>query len=141
MMHLALNEEQLIWATHNIESLAYQPGAPIIREGMPPDNFYIITKGRVDIVLQTPGGSEIVVADGGADTQAVGRRARTVTIRLQNEITAIPAGSRLRVTLGARSTVQNVGNLVYLIPVPDGSTATVGKVTLTVPVLPKPVSR
>ena len=28
---------------------------------MPPDNFYIITKGRVDIVLQTPGGSEIVV--------------------------------------------------------------------------------
>ncbi|MFL5944964.1 MAG: alpha/beta fold hydrolase [Gaiellaceae bacterium] len=88
----------------------------------------------------TPSGSEIVVADGGADTQAVGRRARTVTIRLQNEITAIPAQSRLRVTLGARSTVQNVGNLVYLIPVPDGSRATVGKVTLTVPVLRKPIS-
>ena len=51
-----------------------------------------------------------------------------MTIKLQNELTSIPAGSRLRVTLGARSTVQNVGNLVYLIPVPDGSRATVGKV-------------
>jgi hypothetical protein len=63
-----------------------------------------------------------------------------VTIKLQNELTPIPAGSRLRVTLGARSTVQNVGNLVYLIPVPDGSRATIGKVTLTLSVLPKPVS-
>jgi ABC-type lipoprotein export system ATPase subunit len=57
----ALSEDQLIWATHNIESLAYPPGAAIIHEGTPPDNFYIITKGRVDIVLQQPGGSEIVV--------------------------------------------------------------------------------
>jgi pimeloyl-ACP methyl ester carboxylesterase len=89
----------------------------------------------------TPSGSEIVVADGGAETQAVGRRARTVTIRLQNEVTSIPARSRLRVTLGARSTVQNVGNLVYLVPVADGSRATVGKVTLTLPVLRKPVSK
>jgi predicted acyl esterase len=88
----------------------------------------------------TPGGSEIVVSDGGADTQASGKRAGTVTIKLQNEVTSIPAGSRLRVTLGARSTVQNVGNLVYLIPVPEGSVAHIGKITLTLPVLPKPVS-
>jgi ABC-type lipoprotein export system ATPase subunit len=57
----ALSEEQLLWATHNIETLTYPPGAAIIREGMPPDNFYIITRGRVDIVLQPPGSSEIVV--------------------------------------------------------------------------------
>jgi CRP-like cAMP-binding protein len=56
-----LSEDQLIWATHNIEALAYPPGAAIIHEGTPPDNFYVITKGRVDIVLQQPGGSEIVV--------------------------------------------------------------------------------
>jgi len=63
-----------------------------------------------------------------------------VTIKLQNEITSIPAGSRLRVTLGARSTVQNLGNLVYLIPVAEGSVGQIGKLTLTLPVLPKPVS-
>jgi ABC-type lipoprotein export system ATPase subunit len=56
-----LNEDQLIWATRNIETHTYVPGATIIREGTPPDNFYIITKGRVDIVLQQPGGSEVVV--------------------------------------------------------------------------------
>jgi predicted acyl esterase len=89
----------------------------------------------------TPAGKELVVSDGGADTESSGRTARVVTIRLQNEITSIPAGSRLRITLGARSTVQNVGNLVYLIPVRDGSLARVGKVTLSLPTLVRPVSR
>jgi hypothetical protein len=63
-----------------------------------------------------------------------------VTIRLQNEVTSIPRGSRLRVTLGARSTVQSIANLVYLIAVPDGSTATVRDVNLSLPVLRKPIS-
>ena len=85
-------------------------------------------------------GTETVIADGGADTQASGKQSRTVTIRLQNEVTSIPAGARLRVTLGARSTVQNVRNLVYLIPVADGSVAHVGRVTLTLSTLFKPVS-
>ncbi len=89
----------------------------------------------------TRSGSEIVIADGGTVTPAGGRRPRTVTIRLQNEITSVPAGSRLRVTLGASSTVQNVNNLIYLIPVPEGSVANVGRVTLTLPVLRRPISR
>lgn len=86
----------------------------------------------------TPAGKEIVVADGGSDTSSATKR---VTIRLQNEVTSIPRGSRLRVTLGARSTVQSIANLVYLIPVPDGSRATVRGVTLRLPVLRRPVSR
>jgi predicted acyl esterase len=88
----------------------------------------------------TPSGNEIVVSDGAANTQATGKRAKTVTIRLQNEVTAVPGGSRLRVTLGARSTVQNVGNLVYLIPVPEGSVAHVGRIKLILPTLRKPIS-
>jgi predicted acyl esterase len=89
----------------------------------------------------TPAGKEIVVADGGTDTSVATNRAGIVGIRLQNEVTSIPRGSRLRITLGARSTVQDIKNLVYLIPVPDGSTATVQSVGLTLPVLRKPVSR
>jgi pimeloyl-ACP methyl ester carboxylesterase len=89
----------------------------------------------------TPAGTEIVVADGGADTSTGASRSGRVTIRLQNEVTSIPRGSQLRVTLGARSTVQNIKNLVYLIPVPDGSRATVKGVTLRLPVLRRPVSR
>ena len=114
-------------------------GTPVVKVSLSSTTGY----RHVVAVLSalTPDGKEIVVSDGGADTQAVGRKARTVAIRLQNEITSIPRGSRLRVTLGARSTVQNVGNLVYLIPVAEGSTAAVRSVTLTLPVLRKPVSR
>src|SRR3954469_6983692 len=41
----------------------------------------------------TPAGKEIVVADGGADTSTAQNRARRVSLRLQNEITSIPARS------------------------------------------------
>jgi predicted acyl esterase len=113
-------------------------GAPIVRISFATPTGYKHLVAVLSAV--TPSGSEIVISDGGADTQTSGKRPRTVTIKLQNEVTSIPAGSRLRLTLGARSTVQNIGNLVYLIPVPEGSIAHIGKVTLTVPVLVKPVS-
>jgi len=113
-------------------------GAPIVKLSFATRTGY---KHLVAVLSAiTPSGSEIVVSDGGADTQTSGRGPRMLTIRLQNEITSIPAGSRLRVTLGARSTVQNLGNLVYLIPVAEGSVGQIGRLTLTLPALPKPVS-
>jgi predicted acyl esterase len=87
-----------------------------------------------------PGRREIVVAEGAADTSAVRSSGTTVTIRLQNEITSIPARSRLRLTFGSTSTVQNPANLVYFNQAPTGSVARLGKVSLKVPVLVKPVS-
>jgi ABC-type lipoprotein export system ATPase subunit len=61
----ALNEKQLIWATHNIETRTYVPGAVILRQGAPADNFYIVAQGQVDVVLQDAQGSEIVVTSMG----------------------------------------------------------------------------
>jgi energy-coupling factor transporter ATP-binding protein EcfA2 len=58
----ALNEEQLLAATRELEELSYPPGALIIREGEPADNFYIVTRGQVEVVLHEPNGQEIVVA-------------------------------------------------------------------------------
>jgi hypothetical protein len=37
--------------------------------------------------------------------------------------------------------VQSIANLVYLIPVADNSRATIGRATLTLSVLRKPISR
>jgi hypothetical protein len=113
-------------------------GAPTVKISFATSTGYKHLVGVLSAI--TPSGSEIVISDGGADTRTSGRSPRTITIKLQNEITSIPAGSRLRVTLGARSTVQNIGNLVYLIPVPAGSVAHIRNVVLTVPVLPRPVS-
>jgi predicted acyl esterase len=87
-----------------------------------------------------PDGGELVITDGGIELPKLSAKPRTVTIRLADEITPIPARSRLRLTLAATSTAQNIGNLVYLLPVPDGSTATIGRATLTLPVLEKPIS-
>jgi predicted acyl esterase len=113
-------------------------GSPVVRVSFATRTGY---KHLVAVLsVLRPDGTETVIADGAADTQASGKTSRTVTISLQNEVTSIPPDARLRVTLGARSTVQNIGNLVYLIPVADGSVAHVGRVTLTLPTLSKPVS-
>ena len=87
-----------------------------------------------------PGGGETVISDGGIELPRLTAKPRTLAIRLPDEITPVSAGSRLRVTLAATSTAQNVANLVYLLPVADGSAATIGRVTLALPVLDKPIS-
>jgi pimeloyl-ACP methyl ester carboxylesterase len=92
------------------------------------------------LVARTPSGQEIVVSEGGAPTE-LARRPRTVTIRLISQVTAIPARSRLELTLAATSTAQNPANLLYLVPVSDRARITIGRVQLTLPVLRTPISR
>ena len=51
----------MLFATHHIERLTFEPGATIIQEGAPADRFYIITKGRAELALKRPNGSDVVV--------------------------------------------------------------------------------
>ncbi|HZB23936.1 MAG TPA: alpha/beta fold hydrolase [Gaiellaceae bacterium] len=92
------------------------------------------------LVARTPDGREIVVSEGGAPT-SLGRRARAVTIRLISQVTKIPAGSRLELTLAGTSTAQNPANLLYLVPVPERARIALSNVRLEVPALRTPVSR
>jgi pimeloyl-ACP methyl ester carboxylesterase len=85
-------------------------------------------------------GQETVLTEGGTIT-SLSTKARTVAIKLIATGNVIRRGSKLRVYLGGTSTVQNVANLLYLKLVPDVSRLTVGKVTVTLPLLPKPISR
>src|SRR5262249_10152249 len=61
-----LSIDQLGWVTSQLESRAYAPGTPIITQGEVADQFYIITKGQVDILLHHPGGPDIPVTTLGA---------------------------------------------------------------------------
>ncbi len=58
----ALTEQQLVWITRELEPQRHEPGAVIIREGVPPDNLYLVTRGRAEVMLKGPEGQDIVVA-------------------------------------------------------------------------------
>lgn len=86
------------------------------------------------LTAKTPKGQEILVSAGGAPTKS--GTARKVKIRLINQATYIPKGSRLQLTLASSSTAQSSGNLVYLdLPMAATARARVGTAVLKLPVL------
>lgn len=115
-------------------------GAPVVRVSLASTNGWNQVVAVLS-ALTAQGRREIVVSAGGARTR-LARRPRTVAIRLLNQVTAIPPRSRLRLTLAATSTAQSPGNLLYLTSlVPSSARLTVGRATVTLPVLVRPVSR
>jgi CRP-like cAMP-binding protein len=56
-----LTERQLIRATRNLELQKYPPGSMIIQEGAPPDKFYTIAKGQVEVLVRASNGGEFFV--------------------------------------------------------------------------------
>jgi ABC-type lipoprotein export system ATPase subunit len=57
-----LTMDQMIYVTRHLTPHTFEPGAAIFSEGRPGDQFYIITRGTVEIALQRPHASDIVVA-------------------------------------------------------------------------------
>jgi CRP-like cAMP-binding protein len=58
----ALTGDQLIKATRGLQPQRHAPGSIILREGLPADKFFIVTRGQAEVVLKGPDGSDIVVA-------------------------------------------------------------------------------
>ncbi|MFZ5822553.1 MAG: ATP-binding cassette domain-containing protein [Chloroflexota bacterium] len=56
----ALTTEQLLQATRNARSLTFEPGAMILAEGTNADTFYIVAKGRVEVILPRQDQSDVV---------------------------------------------------------------------------------
>jgi len=76
---------------------------------------------------------------GGVPTQ---NGARKVTIRLINQATYIPKGSRLTLTLASSSTAQSTSNLLYLdLPMAASARLRVGTAVLKLPGLRTPVTK
>jgi pimeloyl-ACP methyl ester carboxylesterase len=112
-------------------------GAPSVRLTVTPRNGW----SRLVAVLSalTPAG-EVVVGDGGVPLR--GSKARSVTIRLNDQVTFVPRSSRLRLTLGSSSLAQSPSNLLYLdLPMPQGANVRLGSATLTLPRLRTPVTK
>jgi CRP-like cAMP-binding protein/cytochrome P450 len=68
------------------QTRAVAPGEVIVRQGEPAESFYVLTRGRVEIVVAPPGGAEFVVAELAAvecfgEIGLLQRRPRTATVR------------------------------------------------------------
>jgi len=58
----ALTERELIRVTRHLEREVYPPGAVILSEGASPDKFYIVTRGQIEVLVETLDGERLVVA-------------------------------------------------------------------------------
>ena len=56
----SLSPPLLLEATHRVQPMTFQPGATIIKENEPGQNFYIISKGTAEVVLKRPSGEDVV---------------------------------------------------------------------------------
>jgi ABC-type lipoprotein export system ATPase subunit len=56
-----LDLDELTLASSRLRRETYAPGAVIVRQGDEPEDFYIVTAGEVEVVLEHPGGQEILV--------------------------------------------------------------------------------
>jgi len=91
------------------------------------------------LTARTPQGAEIVVSAGGVPTR---NGSRAVTIRMIDQGTFVPKGSRLKLTLASASTAQASSNLLYLdLPMPATARVRLGAAVLRLPVLRTPVTR
>jgi ABC-type lipoprotein export system ATPase subunit len=56
-----LSVDQFAWLERHLTAETYPPGAFIIRQGEAASHFFIVTKGAVELVVQHPGGQQIVI--------------------------------------------------------------------------------
>ncbi len=56
----SLSPPLLLEATHRVQPMTFQPGATIIKENEPGQNFYIISKGNAEVMLKRPSGEDVV---------------------------------------------------------------------------------
>ncbi|MBX3061688.1 MAG: cyclic nucleotide-binding domain-containing protein [Anaerolineae bacterium] len=57
----ALTQDQLVEVKRKVKPLIYPAGSTIVRQGETGDKFYIITQGQVDVLIDRPDGSQVLV--------------------------------------------------------------------------------
>jgi predicted acyl esterase len=131
--HVMTARGKIVYTFPPLKRTVEQFGAPVVSV-----TASTTTQWPHIVAVLTAGGT--VLSEGGA-LMPFGKTPRSVKFKLIADANLLKRGTRLRLTLGGTSTVQNIANLLYLKPVPDDARLKVGRVTLTVPVLAKTISR
>jgi alpha-beta hydrolase superfamily lysophospholipase len=93
----------------------------------------------VGVLEAVQNGKSTIVSEGGMKLPT--RKSFTTSFAMISDATLIPRGAKLRLTLSWTSTAQDSANLLYLTGVPVGSSLTVRRVYMTLPLLARPVSQ
>jgi predicted acyl esterase len=111
-------------------------GPPVLRVSLSSPNRWPHVVAVLSAVTRA---KEVVVSAGGTRV-SLGRKPKQVTIRMLSQLTSLPRGARLRLTVAATSTAQSPADLLYLLSVPRAARLTVGPAKLSLPVLFRPIS-
>jgi len=81
-----LTHEQMLHATHRLTLRSYRPGEVVVQQGRPNDTFYMVAKGRVEVVVEQPPGVDTRIAELGpgdhfGEVEILRSRASIATIR------------------------------------------------------------
>ncbi len=90
----ALTHDQIVEVTRHAETRVYQPGSVVVRQGSVGDEFFIITDGRAEVLLERPGGAPLPIQQlaqgqyfGEMALLGEGRRVATVRAALETPLT------------------------------------------------------
>ena len=89
-----LSPEQIAEVMPRVEPMRYSAGATIVRQGDPPDRFYVLVRGEVEVLNHHPSGDDIVLAvlgpgDYFGEVGLVQGRPRMATVRARTEVEAL----------------------------------------------------
>lgn len=81
-----LDKDKFAQVVPDIEVLSYSPGGVIIRQGEPADKFYVLTRGRAEVLNHHPSGHDITIdwretGDYFGEIGLLQNRTRTATVR------------------------------------------------------------
>lgn len=118
----ALTQQQLIRTTSKLKLEKYAPGELIIKAGEPPEKFYFVTRGEVEVLLRTKDGQEIVSSRmsrgqyfGGIELIR-GDNARMATVRAAGEepveVSSLDKDSFHELVNESRPTKETISNAV-----------------------------
>ena len=97
-----LEPQQLAEIAAQVRQATYEPSSAIVRQGDPSDKFYIIARGKVEVVVETPEGKTRILRQMGkgeyfGEIGLLSQGVRTATVRAK-------AGARVKVLVFDRET-------------------------------------
>lgn len=109
-----LSQQELATATKHLQAVSVIPGDVVVREGEPADRFYIITKGRVEVLRGDRTVAFLGPGEYFGEIGLLGGEPRIATVRAiePSELLALDRGAFASVIANSAETVEDLQQIV-----------------------------